>query len=180
MADVYEKLKKIKFDSLVVCTTEEILYFRRCIELIEVLVRERGMAGILITMNIPIEHFSRELSGLDTGDIWFVDCISAISGTIQPEISNCITVSHPINEGGIMVAVATASRRLRGRHKFVMLVSPHVLNEYWDINKMGLFLYQYKTFLAENSLLNIIMLKKEKNKLFEAMVERLADYLLVS
>jgi hypothetical protein len=180
--DISKKLGKIKGDSLLVFICEDFLYFNFCIKLTKVLVNDFNMAGVIVLINKDAVSFSDELEkkGVESKDIWLVDCVSLISGYTKPLMRKCIAVRHPGDYHELMIAVIMALSRLETEKKrFVMFVSPRALVRYTNPEDTGLFFREVSDVLKEKKTLDVVMLEKEISKVFKDIITGMADKIMV-
>ena len=101
-------------------------YTEANIELLKILINERKMLGIYLTINKPYVSIKKilEKNNIDTERIFFIDCITKTSGG-NPEITeNCLYIASPKNLTELGVALYQAMSAMKSKeNKFLFLDS---------------------------------------------------------
>ena len=175
---ITDYLDGIDDTSLLVFVSDDFMYFRDCIRLTESLIRDFRMAGVVVLLNRHAKVFMDVVRAdkVPSNDLWLIDCVSMISGFELPPEKNCIMLRHPDNQEELMLTLTEALSNLESKkRKFVLLVSPHVFQDFMGFDSVGMFFCQYKDFLRNKDSFDVIVLEKEGNKTFETMIMNLAD-----
>lgn len=114
-------------------------YFEKIVSIFKY--QAKGARAIYVSTNKPFPELVRLFSkaGIDTGSIFFIDCISRL--VVQEPVEdrpNCIYVDSPQDTTAIGIAVTTAARALEGE-KVVMIDSLSTMLLYNEEKPIGQF-----------------------------------------
>lgn len=105
------------------------------------MLEESDRTLIYITTNKPYSHVSRVLEekGIDVGNIFFIDCISAYLGEKpDADVDNCFFIDSPENLTDTSIAIDKAIEVISGE-KVLLLDSLSVLLVYNQATRAGKF-----------------------------------------
>lgn len=141
MAKLEEVLKKelkgLPEPYTVLILTQPSTHFNTYLELLEYALKVQGMKGVCVTITRTADSLVKMLKTreIDTRSVYFIDCISKISGSSQV-CDNCSYVSHPSNLTDISIAVTSALNQMGDGKKFFIVDSWSSLLIYNDQKKV--------------------------------------------
>jgi hypothetical protein len=134
---IKKELEKLPQPYTVLVLTQPSTHFQTYLSLIEYLTKREKMRGVCVTITRTAASLIKLLKerDIDTDGIYFIDCISKISGSAE-ECENCLYVSHPSNLTDISLAVTNGLNKLGDGKKFFIVDSWSSLLIYNDNKKV--------------------------------------------
>lgn len=119
------ELKETPEPYAVLVLTQPANHFNNYLDILEISSKEEGSTtGICVTLTRTVESLIKllEARNIDTEKIFFIDCISKISGAKQTR-KNCFYVSHPSNLTDMSIALTKAIENTGAGKKFFIVDS---------------------------------------------------------
>lgn len=182
-SDLTRKFEGLDDNDLVVFISDDFMYYQYCLNIIGSMVMDFNRSGVIVILNKHSKDFLVELKkrNIPCDNLWFVDCVSVLSGDDVDYTARCLVVNHPINYHDILIGIKKSFKLIKkNKKRFVMFISPHIITAYVNVNEAGMFFQQVKSYLKSEKVLDIIMLEKEDNKTFENEIVNLSDTVLTT
>jgi hypothetical protein len=105
----------------------------------------RNEQGLVLTFDLRTRELAEKIksNGLNTANLFFLDCISYFLGKGTPPIHNVISLNRPDDFENLFYYTLIQLRRLNTFIPFLIVIAPHKLLKYQDYNEVGLF---FKSF----------------------------------
>jgi len=93
--------------------------------MLEVLVKERGMGGVYMSITRPYEYIQSTIktAGVSSDNIFFIDCISLMAGKAQQKTNNVVFVENPSSLEEVSMYLDRMLEKVQGEKKFLFLDS---------------------------------------------------------
>lgn len=111
------------FVVLVLTSAED--FFRATTALLNYVVNEASMSGVYITASRPYVYLSKAFQdkGINTDNILFIDCISALAGEHGDRKGNCVFVENPVSLESISTQLDNLLSEIGPKKSFIFLDS---------------------------------------------------------
>lgn len=144
------------------------LYTTTSIELVKYYTQFLRLPGIYLTLNKPYEDLVKNLEdeGIDTEKIYFIDCISKLTGRRTEGIGkNCIFVDSP----QALAQITTALQKLLSigneeEQRFMIFDSISTLLVYYDKEPVGKFTHFMIGMIRKWKLKGVLLMVEESDK----------------
>ncbi len=141
---VSEELDKLPKEYITLITVNANDYLRVNLEILKFLCNDKGLQGIYVSINRPYSSSLKILkgNGIETDNIFFVDCISVLLGDTPFRTARCLFTS-PENLTDVAVLIDQWVRSLPEGDKFLFLdsLSPRLIyNSVGTVTKFSHFI----------------------------------------
>lgn len=122
---IQEDLKDAPNDSIILMSTGAEEYFTAVLSALEILLNQRKMGGVYITISRPYSYLSRVLreKGIIIKDLLFIDCISCMAGEMPGERERCIFIESPTSLEEMAMYIDRLAEQIKTPDKFLFLDS---------------------------------------------------------
>jgi len=163
MSDVKDQIKKefkaLKSNFLVLLDTHAENYFEAVMEIAGLMSEEK--TGVYVTASRPYRFISSEMQrrNINTDNILFLDCISAMAGEHSSGNEKCIFVENPAALEEISMHINSLTSRIKSDEKFLIMDSVSTLliyNSTNSVKEFSMFLINKMRLEGLNGMLVII------------------------
>ena len=118
-------LKDTPNDSIILISTGAEEYFTAVLTSLKVLLNQKEMGGVYITISRPYSYLSKVLKerGINTKNLLFIDCISCMAGEMPGERERCIFIESPTSLEEITMYIDRLFEQVKTPDKFLFLDS---------------------------------------------------------
>lgn len=142
--DTFEKEVKSLKDYILLITVDSKSYQKSLIDIVKILVNEKNIPGVYVTLNKPYEIMQRlfQMNDIDKRLVIFIDATSRGDGTKKSD--NCLCIGNPEKLSDMCIAMDQAIKALPTEEKFLIFDS---LNTLAVFNNQGI-VARFVHFLA--------------------------------
>jgi len=163
--DIIKKLGNLpeRYIALIIVSASD--YLKTNMDILKYLCNEKELYGIYITVNRPYESMVNimERRGIDTDNIFFIDCISTILGDTPFREDRCLFTS-PGNLTDLAVLIDQWVRDVPTEDKFLFLDSVSTLLIYNSVGTVAKFSHFLTGKMRQWGLSGILISLEKENK----------------
>lgn len=145
--------------------TRKKTYAKTNMDILKILVDEKKLAGIYVTINRPYKNLVGVLkkNGIRTDNLFFIDCITKTGGGRPEMTENCLYIASPQSLTELGVALTQATEAMgRKENKFLFLDSLSVMSIYNELATVAQFSHFLTAWLRLQQLKGGILISMEK------------------
>jgi len=126
---VYDKvsssMKDLGDNTIVIITSKSKDHMQVVSSMLKILVEGRKMGGVYISISRPYEYILNGMAsvGLESNDIYFVDCISKMAGKAESKEANIVFVENPSSLEEVSMYLDRMLSKVKSKSKFLFLDS---------------------------------------------------------
>lgn len=177
---IRREIERLPENYIVLFVTDAKRYIETNLCILRVFVNEKGYYGIYVTVNRPYSTLFQFLKDkkIKVERIFFIDCITKLTGEKVKLTKNCLYLSSPQNltELGIALSQATSAMG-KQKNRFLFLDSLSTMAIYNSLQTLARFSHFLTTKIRVCKLKAgiIISLEKEVDKKLLSVMEELCD-----
>ena len=118
-------MRDLSDNAIVIITSQSKDHMEVVSSMLKVLIRDRKMGGVYISISRPYEYIMNAMAavGLDSKDVYFVDCISKMAGKSDSKADNIVFVENPSSLEEVSMYLDRMMSKVVSKNKFLFLDS---------------------------------------------------------
>jgi len=160
---------------MVVSPAEKII--KNNTDILKVLIRGRVL-GVYITINQPYESITRILkdNGINTGKMFFIDCITKSIGGKAERHRNCLYIASPSGLTELGIAINQSLQMMKGVKKFLFMDALSTLMIYNSAGTIARFSHFIMSRVRLLGLTGIfVSIEKEMDEILMSQISQFCD-----
>lgn len=182
MADLRSELSDLRNGFILALIVSATKYVQTNIDVLRMLVNNRGFSGIYVTVNRPYESILRSLRAneIDTEKLFFIDVISKYASEKSDRTENCLFINSPERLTELCIALAQIIQTMPENDKFVFLDNVSALVIHNGAETIARFIHILCTKIRNWETVGVVVsLEKETDEKLFSQLNQFSDKTVV-